>query len=101
MKINILNSREFIKIVRGHYSEVVAELMANKDAFRATKYISPTLVVRATRRYKSERGRVEMVLSITTPNYLEREFIKLCKKAKERFPVQNVQLKFRKKKKIN
>jgi len=40
-----------------------------------------------------------MVLTIGRPNYAEREFIKLCKKAGEPFPVKKMQLKFYPKKK--
>ena len=73
-------------------------------AFTATKYISPKLIVRATRRWgrkhKADLGTVnrspslDIVLTISRPNYLEREFIKAARKAGEPFPVKKIQLKF-------
>ena len=61
----------------------------------AVKYISDKEVVKATRRFKpSKRNtREEVLLTIGRPNYAERKFIKLCKKAGEPFPVKKVQLK--------
>ena len=70
------------------------------DAYRATKYISPTEVIKATRRHKRNKRakRVEMVVTVGDPNYAEREFIKRCRQAGEPFPVKKIQLKFAKKK---
>lgn len=67
------------------------------DVRCATKYLSPTLVVRCTRpRFK--RGNDvrlgQFVVTVGRPNYEAREKIKLFKKAKEPFPVKKVQLKF-------
>ena len=61
-----------------------------------TKYLGLTLVVRLTRRHKFSKrnSRNEYVLTIGKPNYLERAFIKSCKKAGEPFPVKKVQIKF-------
>lgn len=75
------------------------------DAHVATKYLDPKRVVRATRiSYKSgKKGRrkfapadkeVEVRLHVGRPNYLEREFVVKCKKAREPFPVKKIQLKF-------
>lgn len=79
---------------------VVNSLLAN-SAYSATKYLSEKLIVRATRKLFKSEGRqirksstVEIVLTIGQPNYLERDFIKDCRKAKEPFPVKNVVLKF-------
>lgn len=67
----------------------------------STKYIAPNFIVRATRTlYKCSNRQVrdsdgiQIVLTIGRPNYLERDFVKLCQKASEKFPVRNVQLKF-------
>ena len=72
------------------------------EAVKATKFISEKEIVRATRRtYNGKfnrRSNVEMSLTLGRPNFAERKFIKLCKKAGEKFPVQKVQLKFAKKK---
>lgn len=75
-------------------------------AYTATKYISPRLIVRATRRFgrkqKADLGTVnrapslDVVLTISHPNYLERKFIKQAKKAGEQFPIKKIQLKYSK-----
>jgi hypothetical protein len=78
-----------------NYNEVVS-VVAGGKVVRATKYISPTLIVRATRtlyRKRIARGNVEILVTVGRPNYLEREFIKACKKSGEPFPVKKVQLK--------
>lgn len=75
--------------------DVVQDLIGS-NAVRATKYISPTLVMSATRkRYggKFLKGNLDIVVKIGRPNYVEREFIKDYKKAGEPFPVKKVQLK--------
>ena len=63
---------------------------------RTTKIISARLIVRATRRHPRAN---EFVLKIGSPNYLERDFIKLCTKAGEPYPIKNVQIKYYPKKK--
>lgn len=80
--------------------QVVLQVLAI-NVLKATKFVSPKLVVRATRTKTSfGRGRnVEITLTIGKPNWAEREFIKLCKKAKEPFPVKRIQLKLIPKKK--
>lgn len=84
-----------IESMKKYYQEVV-ESIINNDLVKATKYVSPKLVVRGTRtRYggKFLRGNIEITLTIGKPNYAEREFIKLLKKAKEPFPVKLIQVK--------
>lgn len=81
-------------------SKATAALL-DSGAWKATIYLSPTQVVRAVRRWyrrnqKPDAKRIELSVSIGPPNYLEREFIKSCRKAGEAFPVKKVQLKFRK-----
>lgn len=64
---------------------------------KATKYISPKEIVRATRKTygkKIRHGNIEIHLTIGRPNYAEREFIKLCQKAGEPFPIKKIQLKY-------
>ena len=77
----------------------VMNSLVSMDAYKAAKYLSPTLVVRASRRLHrrrlpSKRDNVEVVLTIGRPNYEHREFIKDCKAAKEPFPVKGVILQF-------
>lgn len=84
---------------------IVNIIINNLEIVRTTKYLSPSLIVRGVRRTwghkPSTRGNIQITLTIGKPNYAEREFIKLCKKAKEPFPVKNTQLKFWKPKKAN
>ena len=72
--------------------------LLNNDAHHATKFCSPTRTIRVTRRLYGNKidakGPIEVVLHDGKPNFAEREFIKLCKKAGERFPVRKIQLKF-------
>ena len=77
--------------------DVVQTLLSNK-ARRATKYIDSKLVVSAARvlfngKIDRRDTRTTIVLKIGAPNYQEREFIKMCRKADEPFPVERVQLK--------
>lgn len=65
-------------------------------ARKATKYLSPNLVVKASRRHAPRRGErnVEIVVTVGRPNYDERYTIALAKKAGEKFPIRKVQLKY-------
>lgn len=86
------------------YDSIIKTLLATK-AMRATKFVAPNHIIRVVRRkYKTgfDRSTIELVITEGRPNYIEREFIKKLKKAKEPFPVKKVQLKFLPaKKKIN
>lgn len=76
------------------------EALLRTDSKQAVKYVSPALVVKATRVTYRAHGRrprkgersSEVVLTFGKPGYREREFIKACKKAGEPFPVKRVQL---------
>lgn len=84
------------------YQKVI-ETLINQNAYKATYYISPKEIIRAVRkRYKFGKNKktlprkdhnIEIMLTIGRPNYTEREFIKLCQKAKEPFPVKKIQIK--------
>jgi hypothetical protein len=65
-------------------------------AKKATKYLSPKEVVKATYRGKRDkRSRSHTILvTLGSPNYEEREFITKAKKAGEPFPIKKIQLKF-------
>lgn len=83
------------------YIEPVITLLLGTGALKATKYVSKNQIVRAVlKTYKfnnhkpSKIGNVEVTLTIGRPNYLEREFIKSRQKSKERFPIEQIQLKF-------
>lgn len=89
------------------YSKIIPYLI-DTGAVKATKYLSSNLIIRAVRKtYKNRtldhrtnrklprKGEnIEITLTIGKPNYIEREFIKKCQKAKEPFPVKKIQLKF-------
>ncbi len=62
---------------------------------RATKFFSPKLTLKATRRGRPDRRdkSVEMLFTIGRPNYAERQYIKRLLKAGEPFPVRKVLLK--------
>lgn len=97
----------YMKIPKKEIVQVVNDVI-RFDALKAVKFIEPNFIVRATRRtfggkVRNKRGEnIEINLTIGKPNYLEREFVKLARKAKEPFPVKKVQLKLYspKKKKI-
>ena len=62
---------------------------------RVTKYLSPTLVVKATAFHKDRKGARSRTIAVTIgkPNYAERAFISVCDKAGEPFPVAKCQTK--------
>lgn len=76
-------------------SDVVNSLMAIPNLKHATKYLSPKRTIRGTLigRMRKNQRRITLALSIGSPNYKERKFIKDCVKAEEPFPVRKVQLK--------
>lgn len=83
-----------------HVEAVVMNLIFH-DAHRATKFVSPTEVVRATRRlYRADRGRIpkrgpiEIVLHLGRPNARELKIAKQYRKAGEPFPVKNLRFEF-------
>jgi hypothetical protein len=79
-----------------YISQIVTYVLENK-VVKATKYVSPKLIIRAVRkRYKGKilgNQNVQITLTIGKPNFLERKFIKDCIKAKEPFPVKKLQIK--------
>jgi hypothetical protein len=83
----------------------IIQALLDQKAKKATKFISEKEVVRVVRKtYKGKsgarhfenygRGNIELIVTIGKPNYAEREFVKLLKKAKEPFPVKKIQFKF-------
>jgi hypothetical protein len=74
----------------------VLACLKDKKVRKATKILAPNLIVRATRPVFSGRvsqGNLSVVLTIGKPNFAERHFVKLCKKAGEPFPIKKVQMK--------
>lgn len=76
-------------------ARAIHALQNNPSAKRATVYVLPNHTVKATRKDKfDKRNRYEtFIVTAGDPNYLERKFIKACKKAGEPFPVKKVQVK--------
>lgn len=75
---------------------VVAALI-NNSAKMATEFISDKQIVRAIRKDyngKFAKDKIEIVLTLGKPNFVERDMIKKFKKAGEPFPVKKVQLVF-------
>lgn len=86
---------------RSHYSiyAKLAALLVQANAHTATKYISPSHVVRATRivyrgRIDKRSKAIDIRFTDGRPNYHARQFIKSCQKSGEPFPVRKIQLKF-------
>ena len=80
----------------------LAEIILDEGARKATKYLSPKLTVKATRRlFKgkvNKRSRItEILFTVGAPNFEERKFIKDCKKAGLPLPVTKIQIKVLKK----
>lgn len=74
----------------------LAEILLTTNAKRAVKYFSDKEIVRATfrgSRRKNSRTK-EILFTIGRPNYIERKFIALCKKAGEPIPVKKIQLQY-------
>lgn len=77
----------------------ILEMLVENKAWKATAYLSEKFVVNMTRKLYNgklllEKNHTEISLTLGRPNYEQREFIKLCKKAGEPFPVKKIQLKF-------
>jgi hypothetical protein len=82
------------KNIKNAVANTVEALLLNKVKC-ATKYLSPTLTVRASRQLykgKIDSGKPTIILTFGKPNYKARAFIKLCQKAKEPFPIKLIQL---------
>jgi hypothetical protein len=82
-------------------NDAIKSLAEYPFAKKATKYISDNVVAKATRKVYGKKIvgwglqlPIEMVVTVGRPNYAEREFVKMCKKANVPFPVKRVQLKF-------
>lgn len=68
---------------------------------KATAYISDSMVATATARHRPDKRnkRTEFVVKLGAPNFLERRFIRQCKKVGMCFPLRQVQLRWWPKKK--
>jgi hypothetical protein len=68
----------------------------HEPARQAVKYLSPDLIIKATRQRKPDRRTDSNTILLTygVPNYSETEFIKKCKMVGEPFPVKKIQVKW-------
>ena len=87
-----------MKIPLNIFPQLVDTLL-RQGAIKALKIFDDHTIVRATR--KTYNGKIdkrsrttEILFTIGSPNYLERKFIKDCKKAKEPFPIKKIQIKY-------
>jgi hypothetical protein len=82
------------KVNRNSITKAVESLLETGSR-QATVYQHPKLTVKATRRHKPDKRsrHTEILLTIGTPNYAERAFIKTCLKCGHPFPLSGVQLK--------
>lgn len=73
------------------------QLVLVHGARKATKYVSPKEVIKATFQGKRDKRATHNTVLITVgaPNYAERKFIKLAKKAFEPFPIKKIQLRLK------
>lgn len=81
-----------------NYNKVIDAIINGQNVIKATEYVSPKLIVRAVRKTYGKKlprktDNTEIILTIGRPNYAEREFVKLCQRANEPFPVKKVQIK--------
>ena len=84
------------KVTRTSILNAVEAVLSNYDVRQAVVYQHPNLTVKLTRQFKPDARRRGATFGLTVggPNYAERQFVKLCQKAGEPFPVRRVQLKF-------
>ena len=74
------------------------ENLLRANAWKATKFVSERMIVRASRRLFHKKlsnvGNLEITLTVGHPNYEEQDYVRLCKKAGMQFPLKKVWLKF-------
>lgn len=85
-----------MKAPRSAFAKAIESVLMHKNIRKAIVYVSPSMVVKATRFHKP-RGRsyqTTLVVTFGTPGYQELAFIKKCKKAGQSFPIRAAQLRF-------
>lgn len=81
------------------YVAKVVDHVLRPNVRKATAYVLPTKVIKATRKLYAGKvdkhsRTIDLVVTIGKPNYEDREFIKDCQKVDEPFPIADIQLKF-------
>lgn len=76
--------------------ECVNDVLNIKNLRRATAYVSDELTIKATaqRRMDKRDQSATVLVTVGRPNFVERRFIRLCKKAGCAFPLRQIQHKF-------
>ena len=85
-----------MKIPRTAVARVVTAVLECPDLKRATLYLDAKTTVKATRpiKYGGRKRAETLIVTVGTPNYAERKFIRLCQKAGEPLPIRELQLKW-------
>lgn len=80
---------------RKRIGQCVQDVLTIKNVRRATAYISEKRTVKATlqRRIDKRAKSATVLVTVGAPNFLERRFIRLCKKAGMVFPLRQIQWK--------
>lgn len=75
--------------------QCVQDVLSVKNCRRATAYLSDKLTVKATaqRRIDKRDKSATILVTVGQPNFIERRFIRICKKAGMAFPLQQIQWK--------
>lgn len=75
--------------------EMIEQLEADYSIHKMTRFMSQQRTSKVTRQGRPDKRNRQStyVVTIGKPNYAEREFIKLLKRADEPFPVKKMQLK--------
>ena len=82
------------KTLQNAITDAIDTLLNDGRVYKATRYLQPNLIVRATYAQKPvQGGNFSVILTAGKPNSKEHEFVKQCKKAKEPFPVKKIQIK--------
>jgi hypothetical protein len=81
------------KSIEAKWFAIVCDALIGSGMKTAIKIIDEKTTVKATWHNKpsGRNSREEMVVTFGAPNYLDRIFIKKCKKAGETFPVKKIQ----------
>ena len=85
-----------MNVTRSAVSRAVMSVLECRDLRRATVYLDAKTTVKCTRRcrlYGRDHAQT-VIVTVGRPNYAERKFTNLCKKAGEPFPVKKIQLKW-------
>ncbi len=72
--------------------ECVGDVVTGPNVRRATAYISPTFIMKATaqRRYRKNEPSCTVLVTVGAPNFVERRFVRLCKKSGYVFPLNQI-----------